>query len=48
MLWDSVFLHYTALLNKCRTQVLCIADLYMFLIKRLSISGIGERKIENI
>ena len=27
MLWCSVYLYYTALLNKARTQVLCIADL---------------------
>ena len=33
MLWCSVYLYYTALLNKARTQVLCIADLYKFLIR---------------
>ena len=33
MLWYSVYLYYTALLNKARTQVLCIADLYKFFMK---------------
>ena len=33
MLWCSVYLYYTALPNKARTQILCIADLYKFLIK---------------
>ena len=27
MLWCSVYLYYTVLLNKARIQVLCIADL---------------------
>ena len=31
MLWCSVYLYYTALLNKARTQVLCIADLFRLL-----------------
>ena len=32
MLWYSVYLLYTGLLTKARTQVLCIADSYKFLI----------------
>ena len=28
MLWCSVYLYYTASLNKTRTQVLCTANLY--------------------
>ena len=35
MLWCIVYLYYTALLNKARTQVLRIVDLYKFLIKTL-------------
>ena len=27
ILWCSVYLYYTALLNKARTKVLCIANL---------------------
>ena len=33
MQWSSVYLYYSALLNKARTQVLCISDLYEFLIR---------------
>ena len=33
MLWCSVYLYYTALLNKARAQVPCISDLYTFLIR---------------
>ena len=32
MLWCSVYLYYRALLNKARAQVLCISNLYIFLI----------------
>ena len=35
MLWCSVYLYYTALLNKTRTQVLCIPDLHKSLIRAL-------------
>ena len=30
MLWDSIYLYYTALLNKARIQVLRIIDLQTF------------------
>ena len=33
MLWCSVYVYYTALLNRARTQVVCIVDLYKFLIR---------------
>ena len=35
VLWCSVYLYYTALLNKTRTQVLCIPDLHKSLIRAL-------------
>ena len=56
MLWCCVYLYYTALLNKARTQVVCIGDLYKFLIttvfnlfrlvekKTLKIFSISERR----
>ena len=33
MVWCSVHLYYTALLSKARTQVLCMAELYKFLLR---------------
>ena len=56
MLWCSIYFYYRALLNKTRTQVLCISDLYKFLIikafnlfrllekETLKIFTIGERR----
>ena len=32
MQWCSVFLYYTALLNKARIQILCVDNLYKSLI----------------
>ena len=56
MLWCSIYFYYRALLNKTRTQVLCISDLHKFLIikafnlfrllekETLKIFTIGERR----
>ena len=56
MLWCSVYLYYTALLNKARTHILCIADSWEFFIKTmfnlfklleqetLKVFGIRERR----
>ena len=37
ILWCSVYLYNTALLNKARTQILCIVDLYKFLIRTVEV-----------
>ena len=47
MLWYSVYLYYTALLNKARTQVLWIADLHKIFdkdLKRLTYLGYWRTK----
>ena len=56
MLWCSVYLYYSPLLNQARTQVLCTAGLYKFLIikvfnlfrllknEKSGISGVQERR----